>query len=115
MCHNQRTLASEEEFTIEEPSENQALVGEGQNRGRSGKFFVITMSLINEAGWFGVHNYYAYASAGVTVSPREWGGNKEEIRSLSYIMQTSFHVSASFTLILYLKFIFTDSNDKVYP
>lgn len=61
-----------------------------------------------------MHYYYVHASAEVTVSPREWEGNKEKVLSLSYFVQTSSHVSTSFT-ILDLKFIFTDSNDKVYP
>lgn len=75
VCHNQKTLAKEEEFTIDEQSENQL----GPTRGGSGKFSVITMSLINETGWFGLHYYYVHASAGVTTSPREWDGNKEKI------------------------------------
>ena len=96
---------------MEEPSENQL----GPTGDRSGKFSVITMSLINEAVYLQVHYYQAHASAGVTVSPRKWDGNKEKVLSPSYIMQISSHVSVPFTMILYIKFIFTDSNDKVYP
>lgn len=96
---------------MEEPSENQL----GPSGGRSGMFSVITMNVINEAVWIPVHDCYAHASVGVTVFPRQEGGNKEKALSLSYTMQTSSHVSAPFTMTPYLKFIFTDSNDKVYP
>lgn len=65
----QRTLANEEELTMEEPSESQL----GPTGGRSGKFSVITTSLINEAVWLLVHDCYAYAYAGVYVSQeRGW-------------------------------------------
>lgn len=47
--------------------------------------------------------------------PRKEGGNKDKALFLSNSMQTSSHVSASFTMTPYLKFIFSDSNDKVYP
>lgn len=47
-------------------------------------------------------------SAGVTL--REWSGDEEAL-SLDYAVQTPSH----FTMILYLKFMCTDSNDRVYP
>lgn len=41
---------------------------------------------------------------------REWSGDEEAL-SLDYAVQTPSH----FTMILYLKFMCTDSNDRVYP
>lgn len=70
---------------------------------------------MKQAGFGSITIMLTHVSAGVTVSPTVWDGNKEKVLSFSYIMQTSSHVPASFTVILYLKFIFADSNDKVYP
>ena len=56
-----------------------------------------------------------YSPAGLTPlkeSLGEWSGNKEKAPSLADTTWTASHASAPFIMVLYLKFISADSNDK---
>ena len=58
VCYNQRTLASDKEFTmVNEPR---------PMGGSSGKSSVIVMSIVDEAGWLWVQQCCAQASTGLT-------------------------------------------------
>lgn len=67
---------------------------------------------MRQAG-FGYSNAVLRPLPDSLVSPRDWPSSEKTL-SLDYNTQTSSHASAPFSVVLYLKFMCTDRNDKVY-
>lgn len=86
----------------------------GPARGRNGKSSIIAMRIPDEADQ-PLQSPHVLSPLWESLPLREQSGNLEKPPSLGYTTQTSSHAFAPFTTALHLKFIFADSNDKVYP
>lgn len=107
VCYNQRTLARNEEFTMV----NQ-LGTTGERGSITWKVLSLSWVLIKQAGLGAV--LLGWCLCWTDCSLRGWTRNEKTLW-LAYNTHTSSYASAPFPMVLYLKCMCTDSNDKAYP